>query len=234
MTHPVQQALLRSRLFGVIRAEDAEAARWAAEAAVAGGLELVEVTLTTPGALQAIEQLSEASCLVGVGTVLDADQAREAVRAGARFVVSPHADPAIVTLCREAGVWVAQGAATPTEMIRAHGLGADCVKVFPAEALGGPRFIRLVRDPLPFLSLMPTGGVDAGNLKAYLDAGASAVGVSTALFDRAAMRRRDAEAITRRAEELLAIARPSAGIALSMRPVDFRTPRAHHASEDAH
>jgi 2-dehydro-3-deoxyphosphogluconate aldolase/(4S)-4-hydroxy-2-oxoglutarate aldolase len=93
-------------------------------------------------------------------------------------------------------------------MLGAHRLGADCVKVFPAEALGGPRFIKLVRDPLPFLPLMPTGGVDATNLASYLASGAVAAGVATCLFDREAVACRDHGAIARRAAELLAIARP--------------------------
>lgn len=198
----------RTRLFGVIRARDAEEATWAALAAMEGGLELVEITLTTPGALKAIRRVAAAGGLVGAGTVLDADQARAALAAGASFIVSPHTDPAIVNACREQGAWVAQGAATPTEMLGAHRLGADCVKVFPAEALGGPRFLKLVRDPLPFLPLMPTGGVDATNLGAYLAAGAIAAGVATCLFDRAAVAARDGREIARRAAELLAIARP--------------------------
>lgn len=145
---------------------------------------------------------------MGAGTVLESSEAERAIAAGAMFVVSPHADLDIVRACREAGVWVAQGAATPTEMIRAHRMGADCVKVFPAETLGGPRFIKLVRDPLPSLPLMPTGGVDAGNLRAYLDAGCVAVGVSTALFSKDAINGRDAGAIARRASGLLALAAP--------------------------
>ncbi|MBO9541217.1 bifunctional 4-hydroxy-2-oxoglutarate aldolase/2-dehydro-3-deoxy-phosphogluconate aldolase [bacterium] len=197
----------RTRLFGVIRAKDATEAVWAAQAAIEGGLELLEITLTTPGALDAIRTLSESGALVGAGTVLTRDDAHAAIKAGAAFVVSPHTDAAVVAACREAGVWVAPGAATPTELLAAHRLGADCVKVFPAEALGGPRYLKLVRDPLPFLPLMPTGGVDASNLAAYLAAGAVAAGVATCLFDREAVARRDAGELARRAAELLAIAR---------------------------
>lgn len=207
MRQRLPDSIERTRLFGVIRAQDAAEAVWAAEAAMAGGLELIEITLTTPGALEAVRALAERGCLVGAGTVLDADAARAVIAAGASFVVSPHTDAAIVAACREAGTWVAQGAATPTEMLAAHRLGADCVKVFPAEALGGPRFLKLVRDPLPSLPLMPTGGVDGGNLADYLAAGAVAAGVATCLFDRGAVARRDAPEIGRRAAELLAIAR---------------------------
>lgn len=197
----------RTRLFGVIRARDAAEAVFSAEAAMAGGLELVEITLTTPGALDAIRTLADRGCLVGAGTVLTAAEARAVIAAGARFVVSPHTDAGVIDACREAGTWVAQGAATPTEMLAAHRLGADCVKVFPAEALGGPRFLKLVRDPLPFLPLMPTGGVDETNLAAYLAAGAVAAGVATCLFDREAVARRDAPELGRRAAALLAVAR---------------------------
>ncbi len=203
----VQTAVATTRLFGVIRASDPEEAVWAALAARQGGLELVEVTMTTPGACEAIAELAARGILVGVGTVLDTADAERAIAAGARFVVSPHADEGIVRLCREAGVWVSQGGSTPTELLAIHRMGADCVKVFPAEALGGPRFIKLVRDPLPFLKLMPTGGVDGTNLQAYLAAGVTAVGVATCLFDKQAIAARDAEAVARKAADLLALSR---------------------------
>lgn len=202
----VKAAVERNRLFGVIRAKGPEEAVWAGLAARQGGLELVEVTLTTPGAGEAITELAR-SGLVGAGTVLAVADAERAIGAGARFIVSPHADERIVRCCQEAGVWVSQGGSTPTELLAIHRMGADCVKVFPAEALGGPRFIKLVRDPLPFLKLMPTGGVDGSNLGAYLKAGAVAVGVATCLFDKEAIARRDEEAIATRAADLLALAR---------------------------
>lgn len=203
----VQNAIDRTRLFGVIRASDPEEAVWAALAASRGGLELVEVTLTTPGACEAVAELARQNVLIGVGTVLDVADAERAIAAGARFIVSPHADARIVAACREAGVWVSQGGATPSELLAIHRMGVDCVKVFPAEALGGPRFLKLVRDPMPFLRLMPTGGVDASNLAAYLQAGAMAVGVATCLFDKQAIARRDLEAIAAKATELLALSR---------------------------
>lgn len=203
----VQVAVERDRVFGVIRAKGPEEAVWAGLSARQGGLELVEVTLTTPGGTEAISELGR-SGLVGAGTVLDVADAERAIEAGARFIVSPHSDARIVALCKEAGVWVSQGGATPTELLAIHRMGADCAKVFPAEALGGPRFLKLVRDPLPFLQLMPTGGVDESNLQAYLAAGAAAVGVATCLFDKQAIANRDAEAIAQRASELLALARP--------------------------
>lgn len=203
----VQTAIDATRLFGVIRASGPEEAVWAALAAKAGGLELVEVTLTTPGACEAITELAGQGVLVGVGTVLDGADAERAIAAGARFIVSPHADARIVAACREAGVWVSQGGATPSELLAIHRMGVDCVKVFPAEALGGPRFLKLVRDPMPFLRLMPTGGVDGSNLSAYLQAGAMAVGVATCLFDKQAIANRDAEAIAMKAAELLALSR---------------------------
>lgn len=202
----IQTAIATTRLFGVIRASGPEEAVWAGQAAREGGLALVEVTLTTPGAFEAIAELAQGG-LVGAGTVLDLSDAERAIEAGARFIVSPHADARIVALCREAGVWVSQGGATPTELLAIHRMGADCVKVFPAEALGGPRFLKLVRDPMPFLKLMPTGGVDGSNLGAYLQAGAEAVGVATCLFDRQAIARRDRTAIAQKAAELLSLAR---------------------------
>lgn len=200
----VHAAIARARLIGVIRAQGPEEAAWAARAAIAGGLELVEVTFTTPQAERAIAMLAQAGIMVGAGTILDVADARRAIAAGARFLVSPHTDPAVIATAQEADVWVAAGTATPTEMLVAHRLGADGIKIFPAEALGGARFVKLVRDPLPFLPLMPTGGVNADNMAAYLEAGCLAVGVSSALFPQEALARREDEAIALRARELVA------------------------------
>jgi 2-dehydro-3-deoxyphosphogluconate aldolase/(4S)-4-hydroxy-2-oxoglutarate aldolase len=147
-------------------------------AAARGGLRVLEITLTTPGALTAIEALAgEADLLVGGGTVLTAGQARDVARAGGRFALSPVYDPAVGDAAREHGLLYVAGAATPLEILTAHRGGSDPVKVFPAGPLGGPEFLRLVRGPLPEVRLVPTSGPTAENLHEYLAAGAVAVGV---------------------------------------------------------
>ncbi len=197
-------AIAKNRVIGVIRAKDASEAIWAAETTLAGGLPLVEITLTTPGAYEAITRLRENPELtVGAGTVLDEAMARQAIKAGAQFLVSPHTDPAIIRLCRDWGVLVVAGAATPSEALNASRLGAEIVKIFPAESLGGPRFLKLLLDPLPWLKLMPTGGVSLDTLGAYFEAGAHAVGVASVLYEKETMRRRDEDALLKQVHDLL-------------------------------
>jgi 2-dehydro-3-deoxyphosphogluconate aldolase/(4S)-4-hydroxy-2-oxoglutarate aldolase len=153
--------------------------------AVAGtGLAAIEVTLNSPGALDQIRALRE--CLgpetaVGAGTVLDAEDARRALEAGARFLVSPVLDPGVMAVGREAGVALFPGALTPTEVLSAWRAGASMVKVFPAQPLG-PAYIRALKAPLGEVPLLPTGGIGLDSLAAYLEAGADGVGVGEPLF----------------------------------------------------
>jgi 2-dehydro-3-deoxyphosphogluconate aldolase / (4S)-4-hydroxy-2-oxoglutarate aldolase len=183
----------------VVRLDDAEAAVAAAEAVHAGGVSAIEVTLTTPGALGVIDRLSaREGMLVGAGSVLDADDAREAIAAGARFLVSPVLAIELVEVAHDAGVPVMLGAFTPTEILWAHRAGADAVKVFPSDALG-PSFIKGVLAPMPFLRLVPTGGVTPGNVGDWLRAGAVAVGLGGALVDPRRVASGDWPALTERA-----------------------------------
>jgi 2-dehydro-3-deoxyphosphogluconate aldolase/(4S)-4-hydroxy-2-oxoglutarate aldolase len=173
----------------VLRFGDARHLRPAAEALAAGGVVGLEVTLTTPGAVDAIRDLAADAaladrCVVGAGTVLDAGSARRAIDAGARFVVSPVLDVHVVALCREQGTAVLPGALTPTEILRAWDAGADAVKVFPSSAVG-PGYFRDVLAPLPHVRLVPTGGVSLENVDAWVRAGAVAVGVGSSLADPA-------------------------------------------------
>lgn len=157
----------------------------AARALHAGGVSAIEVTMTVPGALDAIAQLAREmgdALLVGVGSVLDAETARRAVEAGARFVVSPVFSAEVVAEAQRQGAAALPGALTPTEILRAHQAGADMVKVFPSDALG-PSFIKGVLAPMPFLRLCPTGGVTPRNAGEWIRAGASAVGLGSALVD---------------------------------------------------
>ena len=199
----------KHRLFGVIRTDSMETALMAARAAHRGGVRLIEITFTVPEAPQVISILREelATSLVGAGTVLEVEQARDAVRAGAQFVVAPNTNSDVVHVAKEAGVLACPGAATPTEITTALRLGADMVKVYPAGLLGGPAYVRALREVLPEVRLVPTGGVDAANAAGYLAAGALAVGIGGTMFPREAMAARDMDAIERLAQQAVTAVR---------------------------
>lgn len=153
-----------------------------------GGLRIVELTLTTPGAIEAMDLLAREAktagqgCMVGGGTVLTIDQVRAVERAGGRFVLSPVFDPRIVDEADRLGLLAVPGAATPAEILAAHRHGTRAVKVFPSGPLGGPAFLKTVRGPLPAIPLIPTSGPNAENLADYFKAGAVAVGVGPEVF----------------------------------------------------
>ena len=155
----------------------------ACRAAVRGGLSLLEITLTTPGALRAIETLAkEEGAIAGGGTVLTPEDARRVADAGGRFALSPVFDPGVVDEAHRLGLLAVPGTSTPTEILAAHRHGARLVKVFPAAALGGPAYLRAVRGPLPDVPLVPTNGIVAETIVDYLRAGAVAVGVGGDVF----------------------------------------------------
>ena len=171
-----------------------------------GGVTAIEIPMTVPGAVDIIRELARtkpAGTLVGAGTVLDAGTASEVIAAGADFVVSPVTDRETIQACREAGVLVAPGAFTPTEIVAAWRAGADIVKVFPATSLG-PQFFRDLRGPLPFVRLMPTGGVTLENARLFLAAGACCVGIGTALVDAKTIEAGNWEELETRARVLVA------------------------------
>ena len=209
VTSPTPAALLdrisRLRAVAVVRTDTAEQATLAGRACARGGVRLLEITLTTPGALDAVRALAEdGEVTVGVGSVTSADQVRDAARAGARFSVSPHFDAEVLAVARAEGLLCSLAGLTPTEILRCHQSGVELVKVFPAGAVGGPSFVKALREPLPFLKLMPTGGVDESNVEAYLAAGAFALGLGGSLIDRAAVRAGDWAAIEARAARVAA------------------------------
>jgi 2-dehydro-3-deoxyphosphogluconate aldolase/(4S)-4-hydroxy-2-oxoglutarate aldolase len=180
------ELIARHRAFAVLRTDTGEQAGKAGEACLRGGVRLLEVTLTVPGALEAVRALAgRADAAVGVGSVTTGAQVEEAAAAGAAFTVSPHFDPEVLAAADRQGLFCSMAGLTPTEILRCHHAGVLVVKVFPAGAVGGPSFIKAVREPLPFLRLMPTGGVDESNLPAYLQAGAFALGLGGSLVDRA-------------------------------------------------
>lgn len=186
-------------LVPVVRAQSADEAEALSRAIAEGGVPILEITLTVPGAIDVIRRVvasGGAEMLVGAGTVLTVEDARAAVDAGARFIVSPGFDAATVAWCREHDVAVLPGALTPTEVIHAWQAGADFVKVFPCGAVGGASYLKSLKAPLPQVDLVPTGGVTLAAAGDFIRAGASALGVGADLCDVAAIRRGDAAKVT--------------------------------------
>jgi len=192
----------------VIRAASAKKAMAAADAVAAGGITILEVTMTVPGALDAITQLVKnlgSEVLVGAGTVLDAQAARHCFDAGAQFLVSPGLDLETIKAANDAGKVIMAGALTPTEVIAAWKAGADFVKVFPASAVGGASYLKALRGPLPQVPLVPTGGVNLNTAADFIRAGAAALGVGGELILPAALNSGDTAQITELAKKYLAI-----------------------------
>jgi 2-dehydro-3-deoxyphosphogluconate aldolase/(4S)-4-hydroxy-2-oxoglutarate aldolase len=203
----VLQRIREVGLVPVVRASSAEEAFAAVEAIRAGGIPILEITLTVPGAVGIIRELSQRlgdEALIGAGTVLDADTAQECIDAGAKFIVSPALDVPTIQLCRGLVVPVFAGALTPTEIVTAWKAGANAVKVFPANAVGGASYLKSVKAPLPQIELLPTGGVNLNTAADFIKAGAFALGIGADLVDLAALRRGDAAAITEKARQYVA------------------------------
>ena len=204
----VRARILEVGIVPVIRAASAKKAMAAAEAIAAGGITILEVTMTVPGALDAITQLVKnlgSEVLVGAGTVLDAQAARQCFDAGAQFLVSPGLDLGTIKAATEAGKLMMAGALTPTEVIAAWKGGADFVKVFPASAVGGASYLKALRGPLPQVQLVPTGGVNLNTAADFIRAGAAALGVGGELILTAALNSGDTAQITELAKKYLAI-----------------------------
>ena len=173
----------------VIRAASGERLVEVAEALLRGGVEVMEVTFTVPGAVRVLEQMADRigdRVLLGAGTVLDSETARIAMLAGAQFIVSPSLNLDVIETCRRYDKLVMPGALTPTEVVTAWQAGADIVKVFPAD-VGGPNYLRALKGPLPQIPLMPTGGVDLETAVPFLRAGACALGVGGSLVEKKAV-----------------------------------------------
>src|SRR5689334_13843023 len=187
----IVRRIVATGVIPVIRAPSADDALAAVDALLAGGLDVVELTMTVPSALKVIEKVVERygqAAVVGAGTVLDAETARACMLAGAQFVVAPSLDVPTIRVCRTHGVPVIPGALTPTEVVRAWRAGADLVKVFPCSAMGGASYIKALKAPLPEIDLMPTGGVTLATIAEFIRAGASAVGAGADLVDLGALR----------------------------------------------
>ena len=210
----VTAAIEQAGVVAVIRMQDAGRLRAVVDALAEGGLRAVEVTMTVPGATELIRDLASSlsdDFLLGAGTVLDEHTAERVVDAGARFVVSPVFRPAMIHVCHRLGVPALPGCFSPTEILTAWEAGADIVKVFPATALG-PGFLNDVRGPLPQVKLMPTGGVTLDNAGDWIRAGAVAVGVGTALLDKAAIAAGNYAVLRDNAARIIASVRAARGI----------------------
>ncbi len=206
----VIQRIRETGLIPVVRAESADLAMRAVEAIKAGGVNVLEVTMTVPGAIGVIEKLAAiygGEAVIGAGTVLDPETARACVEAGAQFIVSPSLNEDTITFCRENDVAVFPGGLTPTEVVRAWNLGADAVKVFPAGAVGGASYLKALKAPLPQIELVPTGGVSLKTAADFIKAGAMALGVGADLVDPKALREGNENLITERARQFLEIVR---------------------------
>ncbi len=189
---------------GIIRVNQAEDLVHIAQALQEGGLDCVEITMTTPGALRAIEEATGRldGVLMGAGTVLDAATARQAILAGAEFLVTPTVELDVIEMAHRYGVVVIAGAMTPTEILTAWEAGADMVKVFPANVLG-PEYLKAVHGPLPQIPLVPTGGVTADNAGEFIRAGAAMVCAGGWLVDKKAVAEERYDVLTERARQLV-------------------------------
>src|SRR4028119_1720168 len=194
----------------VVRASSAEEAMGAIEAIRAGGVSVLEITMTVPRAVRVIEQVADrygAEVVVGAGTVLDPETARACILAGAAFVVSPSLNTATIELCRRYSVAVMPGALTPTEVVTAWQAGADVVKVFPCGALGGAKYLKSLKAPLPQIEMIPTGGVSLQTAAEFIEAGALARGGGAELVDTKAIRAGQPEKVAEGARAYVAATR---------------------------
>ena len=203
----LEKRIKKSKLVAVLRYESPEPLTEVIRATVAGGINVIEVTMTVPNAADLIRQtadeFSDDEVLLGAGTVMSPEAAKAAVDAGAKFCVAPHFDQATVTYCNEQNIFVCPGAFTATEAHHAASSGADAIKIFPAN-IGGPQYVKDLLGPLPDLKIMVTGGVDVVTAPQFLRSGAIAVGVGGALFNRKMIETKDWGGITANARSLVA------------------------------
>lgn len=191
----------------VVRAASPEEAIQVIEAIKTGGLAILEITMTVPRAVKVIEEVANRyadEVLVGAGTVLDAETARNCILAGASFIVSPSLNIRTIELCQRYSIAVFPGALTPTEVVTAWQAGADAVKVFPCGAVGGAKYLASLKAPLPRIEMIPTGGVSLATAASFIAAGAFALGVGADLVDLAAIRSGEPEKVAQAAGAYIA------------------------------
>jgi 2-dehydro-3-deoxyphosphogluconate aldolase/(4S)-4-hydroxy-2-oxoglutarate aldolase len=201
----VLDAILATKVIAVIRMSNPRQLARVVEAIERGGVRAIEITMTTPSALEIIAEMAagkRAGSLIGAGTVLDARTAERVIGAGADFVVSPVTNAEMIDICKRNETFVAPGAFTPNEILAAWNKGADVVKVFPATSVG-PKYFRDLRGPLPQVRLMPTGGVNIENAGEFMRSGACCVAIGTALLDKEIIAAEDWDRLTAKTKALL-------------------------------
>lgn len=194
----------------VVRASSSKQAMQAAEWVCVGGIPIVEITMTVPGAIELISQLSKTigpDVLIGAGTVLDVQTARQCLDAGAQFLVSPGFDLGTVNFASNSNIVIMAGALSPTEVISAWKAGSDFVKVFPCGTVGGAKYIKALKGPLPQIPMVPTGGVNLNTAAEFIQAGAAALGVGGELVSPAALQSGNRNEITENAKKFVAAVR---------------------------
>jgi 2-dehydro-3-deoxyphosphogluconate aldolase/(4S)-4-hydroxy-2-oxoglutarate aldolase len=199
--HAAMQIIESTGVIAIMRAQSSDQLLQAADAIREGGVRVIEVTMTTPGALEVIAEARRrygAEVLFGAGTVLDAETGRAAILAGAQLVVAPTLNLGLIELCRRYSIPVMPGAYTPTEALTAWQAGADIVKIFPAD-VGGPAYLKAIRAPLPQLKLCPVGGVDLDTAAEFIRSGAACLGVGSALINQKLLDSGDFAELARRA-----------------------------------
>lgn len=209
----VRATIERVGIVPVIRASSADQAKFAAEAVCAGGIPIVEITMTVPRAIEVIAELARIAphVLVGAGTVLNKEAALRCMDAGAQFLVTPGFNAGAVAAARDNDLLIMAGALTPTEVMAAWEAGTDFVKIFPCGNMGGPNYIRALKGPLPQVPMVPTGGVNLETAADYIRAGAAALGVGGELVQKEALQNRNADLIRGFAREFVEIVRAARG-----------------------
>ncbi len=208
MSETTAETIERVGLIPVLRAKNALQAHAVVKAMIDGGVTVVEVTMTVPGAIEVLKELKKEygdQLLLGSGTVTTAEQAEATIDAGAEFVVSPSLHPAVIEMTKKKGKLSIPGSLTPTEAITAWEAGADYVKIFPCSAMGGASYLKSLLAPFPYLMLIPTGGVTLQTVESFLSAGARALGVGSDLVNLAAVDAGKAETITETARAYLKV-----------------------------
>ncbi len=201
-------------LIPVVRVSSAGEAMLVAGAIKEGGSSIIEITMSVPGAIEVIGELSRTcgeTILVGAGTVLDPETGRAALLAGARFIVTPSLNLDLIRLALRYAAMIVPGAMTPTEVITAWEAGADMVKIFPAGPIGGPDYLKALKGPFPQVLLVPTGGVNIGNTPAFIKAGAAAVAVGGELVDKKAVKEKNFQVIVENTRAFLKAIREARG-----------------------
>jgi len=210
----ILKTILDCGVVAIVRFERAEQLVQVAQAIRAGGVNVIEFTMTTPNALKVIEESAQEfgeEVLLGAGTVLDPETARAAILAGAQFIVSPTLNPRTIEVCHRYSKVVVPGTLTPTEILTAWEWGADLIKVFPAD-FGGPAYIKAVLAPLPQVKLVPTGGVSLENTADFIKAGAVAVAVGSNLVNKKAVAEGNFPLLTKLAQQFIAVVKEARGV----------------------